>query len=214
MPEAFDEALFAMNVDEVSDVVETPYGFHVIKVVAIREGDVPIDEAKRELAEGLYRADWLEARAREAAASTLRSWKESEDDDQVAERLAEDGKKRSDSALTPTLEETSEFGRSDTPVPGLSTSALLDAVFALSEGEAFPSEPVKLGREWVIFRLIKRKRPDEEAFTDAVRESTREVLLTLKRKEAVDLYIQQLRARATADKALRVNPLSTADGRS
>jgi hypothetical protein len=73
---------------------------------------------------------------------------------------------------------------------------------------------VKLGREWVIFRLIERQRPDEEAFTDAVRESTRDVLLTLKRKETVDLYIQQLRARATADKALRVNPLSTGDGRS
>ena len=87
-------------------------------------------------------------------------------------------------------------------------------MFALSEGEVFPDQPVKLGREWVIFRLIERQRPDEKAFTDAVRESTREVLLTLKRKETVDLYIQQLRARATADKALRVNPLSTEDGRS
>ena len=214
MPEAFDEALFAMKVEEVSEVVETPYGFHVIKVVAIREGDVPVDEAKRELAEGLYRSDWLEARARDAAASTLRSWKERQNDDEVAEKLTADGQKRGDSALTPTLEETTDFGRSDTPVPGLSTSALLDAVFALPEGEVFPDQPVKLGREWVIFRLIERQRPDEKAFTDAVRESTREVLLTLKRKETVDLYIQQLRARATADKALRVNPLSTEDGRS
>ena len=74
--------------------------------------------------------------------------------------------------------------------------------------------PVKLGREWVIFRLIDRKRPDKTAFTDAVRASTREVLLTLKKRETVDLYIQQLRARATADKALRLNPLPTQDGRS
>jgi hypothetical protein len=107
-----------------------------------------------------------------------------------------------------------EFGRADSPVPGLSTSALLDAVFALPEGEEFPAAPAKIGREWVVFRLVDRTRPDEEAFTDAVRASSREVLETLKKKEAVDLYIQHLRDRATDDKALRINPLQTQDGRS
>lgn len=215
MPESFDTALFSMKVGEVSEVVETTYGFHVIEALAIREGDVPVEEAKRELAEGLYRADWLEARAREAAATTLASWRQSEDDDKVAEQLSAAATRNGvESALTPSLEETAEFGRADTPVPGLSTAALLDAVFALPEDDAFPEAPVKLGREWVIFRLVDRQRPDEAAFTDAVRESTREVLQTLKKKETVDLYIQRLRAKATADKALRVHPLPSQDDRS
>jgi peptidyl-prolyl cis-trans isomerase D len=214
MPEAFDEALFSMQVDEISGVVETPYGFHLIKVLAIREGDLPVDEAKRELAESLYGADWLEARAREAAASTLSSWQKSEDDEVIAQKLAAAASKSGGSALTPTLDETVDFGRSDTPIPGVSTVVLLDAVFALPEGQAFPTAPLKLGREWVIFRLIDRQRPDEAAFTDDVRESTYEVLRTLKKKQTVDLYIQQLRAKAVADKALRVNPLQTQDGRS
>jgi len=214
MPESFDKALFSMEVDEISEVVETSYGFHVIKVLAIREGDVPVDEAKRELAEGLYRADWLEARARKAAASTLESWQRSEDDEAVAQTLAATAKRSGDSALVPTLEETLEFGHSDTPIPGVSTAALLDAVFALPAEDSFPTAPVKLGREWVVFRLIDRQRPDKGAFTDTVRESTREVLRTLKKKETVDLYIEQLRAKAIDDKALRVNPLQTEDGRS
>jgi peptidyl-prolyl cis-trans isomerase D len=214
MPESFDNALFSMKVDEISDVIETSYGFHVIKVLAIREGDVPVDEAKRELAEGLYRSDWLEARARDSAVSTLIAWRQSKDDDAVAQKLSATPEQGGESALSPALEETAEFGRSDTPVPGVSTAALLDAVFALPDGEVFPSAPVKLGREWVIFRLLDRKRPDEAGFTDSVRESTREVLQTLKKKEAVDLYIQQLRAKATADKALRVHPLQTPDARS
>ncbi len=61
----FDEAQFAMEVDEISEIVETQFGFHIIKVVGIREGDVPEDEAKRELAGRLYR----DARSSELAAA-------------------------------------------------------------------------------------------------------------------------------------------------
>ena len=62
--------------------------------------------------------------------------------------------------------------------------------------------------------MIVLTRADEAAFTDSVKDTTRELLETLKKKEAVDLYIQHLRDKATEDRALRVNPLPTQDGRS
>ncbi len=213
MPDAYDEAVFAMEVGEISDVVETEFGYHIIKVLGIREGDVPKEEAKRELAEALYQRDWVESRTKEAAAVTLALWKSS-GDDAVRTKLAAVGKKTPESTLTPTLLETGEFGRSDAPLVGLPTSVLLDAVFAVPEGEVFPSEPVKVGREWVVFRILERQRPDEAAFTDDLRNSTREVLRTLKKKETLDLYIRKLRDQAAADQALRINPLPTQDGNS
>lgn len=213
MPEPFDEALFSMEVGDISEVVETPYGFHIIEVTAIREGDVPIDEAKRELAEGLYQSDWLEARAESAAAGALATWKNG-GDDQLTAKLEAAAEKVGESALTPKLEETPEFGRADTPVPGLSTAVLIDAVFSLEGGAEFPERPVKVGREWVIFKLVNRTRPDEAAFNETMQSTTRDVLETLKKKETVDLYIQRLRAQAQADNALRVNALPTQNGQS
>lgn len=213
MPEAFDAVAFGMEVGDVSDVVETDFGYHIIKVTGIREGDVPEDEAKRELAEGLYLRNWIQRESKDAASQALATWKESGQSG-LERRLETEATRGKGSTLAPTFETTGPFGREAAPIPGVSTNVLLDAVFAVEEGQTFPTEPVLVGRDWVIFRILDRQRPDEEAFTDDLRESTREVLRTLKKDEAVDAYIRQLREQAIEENALRVNPLQTQDGNS
>jgi len=213
MPDAFDDAVFSMEVGEISDVVETEFGYHIIKVLGIREGDVPKEEAKRELAENLYRSDWVESRTRRAAIEALNTWKAS-GEDALTRQLEAEANKSAKSALAPSVQSTGTFGRQDAPLAGLPTNVLLDAVFSVPEGQAFPAEPVQIGREWVVFEVIDRQRPDEAAFTEDLRESTREVLRTLKKDEAIELYIRKLREQAVEDSALRVNPLPTGDGNS
>ena len=47
MPAAFDQVAFAMNEGAVSEVVETKFGFHIIKVFEkIPEGITPYEEIK------------------------------------------------------------------------------------------------------------------------------------------------------------------------
>lgn len=213
MPEAFDVVAFAMNVGDVSEVVETDFGYHIIKVTGIREGDVPKDEAKRELAEGLYLRDWIESQSKSAASDALAAWKNSGQAG-LQRKLDGEAARSQGSALAPAFETTGPFGREAAPIAGVSTNVLLDAVFAVEEGQTFPTEPVLIGRDWVIFRILDRQRPDEAAFTDDLRDSTREVLRTLKKDEAVDAYIRELREQAIEENALRVNPLQTQDGNS
>ena len=72
MPDAFDEALFSMKVDEISEVVETPTASTSSRSSAIREGDVPVDEAKqracrRPLPGGLARSACARRRGEHAA---------------------------------------------------------------------------------------------------------------------------------------------------
>ncbi len=50
----FEEAAFAMQAGEVSDIVQTDYGFHIIKVDEIQpESIVPFEEAKDQIKTGL-----------------------------------------------------------------------------------------------------------------------------------------------------------------
>jgi peptidyl-prolyl cis-trans isomerase C len=47
MPKEFEDAAFALEIDKISDVVKTKYGYHIIKVSEkIPEGTVPYEEAR------------------------------------------------------------------------------------------------------------------------------------------------------------------------
>ncbi len=48
MVKSFEDKIFSMQLDEISDIVETDFGFHVIKLTAIKEGKSPGLEEVRE----------------------------------------------------------------------------------------------------------------------------------------------------------------------
>ncbi|MGB0959843.1 MAG: peptidylprolyl isomerase [Halocynthiibacter sp.] len=59
---AFEQAMAAMNAGEMSDLVETEYGFHIIRLNAKAVGDVlPFEEVETQIKEQFEKRGWAEA---------------------------------------------------------------------------------------------------------------------------------------------------------
>jgi peptidyl-prolyl cis-trans isomerase D len=84
----FEEAAFGAEPGTLIDhLIESQFGFHIIQVQGRRSGDVPEDEAKRELAEGLFRESRAGELAREEADRALAYLRDGHSPEELDEQL-------------------------------------------------------------------------------------------------------------------------------
>lgn len=104
---AIDEAAAKLEDGQVSELIEGEQAFYVIQVAGHREGDVPEDEAKRELATEAVRSARGKELARAAADEAMLAIKEGADMDELFESAP---------ALGDDPETIEDFGISENPL--------------------------------------------------------------------------------------------------
>jgi len=202
MEKPFEEAAFKLKKEEVSDLVRTRFGYHIIKVEDVKEKRTkPLEEVREQIAEILVKNASAEL-AHEKGLSLMDQMPYDVDLDQYAPQHQLETR-------------DTEYFASGEPIPGVGGSEVESkSMFSLDKNQT--SELIELDGKFYIFQMVDKKvshLPELKIVAEKVKEDFTEYLAAKAARGAAESYLEELRKGKPWEELAKERHVETGDTR-
>src|ERR1051326_5014695 len=188
----FEQGIASLNnVNDVGQPIGIKSGFAIPMLVDKKEPRIPdFDEVKAKIADAMKQQrakDQLEQKAKDLLASVS-----------SPDAIKAAGEKEGfDSGLEEGFKLNSSLGKAGT------SAALDDLIYSLKQGEVAKA-PIKVGDNWVIVGVVKRKEPDFTSFNAGEQDRLKQQLLSERENQVFEDYIASVQQRMKKDGKIKI----------
>lgn len=182
---AFKTAAFSLGEGELSELIETTEGIHILQIEKIEdESTKDFEEVKLEIAERLLVDDEAPELARKFAEELVGPFSQGEDTQEMMDEM------------NLRAQETGLFAVAEPSIPRIGEAPeILAAAMAQEPIGQGPATPFSVFDNWIVFRVIAEELPDQSGYDDA-REELASTQLRRKRFDRVEAWRDSLKADA------------------